>query len=209
VPAGAILLADYLHQQLEQQTRIAKWLAILHALVAIAPIIPAALITYLVTEHRLPTGRPLWIAVAIALVLSIGIALTLMGRLQWRMLRFLTLIPVVLSVAAVLKLGTVSMDQKLSTRPLANKLASVETHKLPLAICGASREVEYGLAFYRDQVITRYETGGVPKEEHLLVAASSWKPNVTEWTSGRRVTFLGHFAPQNLDYYWVAAAAKR
>ena len=122
------------------------------------------------------------------------------------MLRFVTLIPVVLAVAAILKLGTAAIDHKLSTRPLANELASVETQKLPVAVCGVSREVEFGLAFYRDQIIARYETGGVPSEEHLLVAAPSWKPNVTEWTKGRRVTLLGHHAPHDLDYYWVAAS---
>jgi 4-amino-4-deoxy-L-arabinose transferase-like glycosyltransferase len=206
VPAGAILLADYLRQQLESQTPMPKWLAALHALVACAPIVPAALIGYIVSEHRLPGGRSMWIAVVLALVLFVAIALTLVGRSQWRMLRFLTLIPVVLAVAAVLKLGTVAIDQELSTRPLANELASVETHKLPIAVCGASREVEYGLAFYRDQIVSRYESGSVPATEHLLVVAPAWKSNVDELTSGRRVTFLGHYAPQNLDYYWVAAA---
>jgi len=39
-----------------------------------------------------------------------------------------------------------------------------------------------------------------------VVAAPEWKSNVVEWTSGRRVSFLGHYVPQNLDYYWVAAA---
>jgi hypothetical protein len=148
----------------------------------------------------------MWIALAIAFVLAIGIAATLAGRLQWRMLRFITLIPVVLAVAAVLKLGTTAIDQKLSTRPLAFELASLETHKLPLAVCGVSREVEFGLEFYRDQIISRYETGNIPPSEHLLVAAPDWKSNITEWTRGRRVSLLGHYAQQNLDYYWIAAA---
>ncbi len=74
-----------------------------------------------------------------------------------------------------------------------------------VAVCGVPRELEFGLAFYRDQIIYRYESGVIPKEEHLLVASPSWKPNVTEWTKGRRVTTLGHYAPQDLDYYWVAA----
>jgi len=206
VPAGAMLLADYLREQLEQQTPLPKWLAVLHAFVACAPIVPAALIGHIVSEHCLAGGRFTWIALSVALVLSIAIAMTLIGRAQWRMLRFITLIPVVLAVAAVLKVGTVAIDQALSTRPLANELAAVETHKLPIAVCGASREVEYGLAFYRDQLVARYESGNVPAPEHLLVAPPAWKSNVGELTSGRRVTFLGHYAPQNLDYYWVAAA---
>ena len=206
VPAGVVLLSDYLRQQLEQQAALPKWIPLLHALVACAPIVPAALVSYIVTEHRLPAGRPLWIVLAIAFVLASGIAVTLASRLQWRMLRFVTLIPVVLAVAAVLKLGTAAIDQKLSSRPLAMELASVETHKLPLAVCGATRELEYGLAFYRNQSIARYEEGEAPMGEHLLVASPAWKKNVDEQTAGRRVTFLGHYAPQNLDYYWIAAA---
>jgi len=207
VPAAVVLFSDYLRQQLEQQSPLPKWIAIFHALIACAPIVPAALIGYIVTEHRLPAGRPIWIALSIAFVLTIGVAVTLAGRLQWRMLRFVTLIPVVLAVAAVLKLGTTAIDQKLSTRPLATELASMETQKLPVAVCGVSREVEYGLEFYRDQIISRYETGNIPASEHLLVAAPDWKPNVTEWTRGRRVSLLGHYAPQNIDYYWIAAAS--
>ena len=209
VPAGAVLLADYVRLQLERQTPLPKWIAIMHALVACAPIVPAALIGYIVSEHHVSWGRPFWIAFATAVALSVALALTLISRMQWRMLRFVTLIPVVLAVAAVLKLGTVAIDQRLSTRPLANELASMETQKLPLAVCGASREVEYGLAFYRDQTVARYELGNVPASEHLLVAPTAWKRNVDELTAGRRVTFLGHDAPLNLNYYWVAAAVQQ
>jgi len=207
VPAGTVLLADYLREKLEHQTALAKWITSLHALVACAPVVPAILIAYIASEHHLPSGRPIWIATGIALIIAIGIVVTLSGRMQWRMLRFVTLIPVVLAVAAVLKLGAVSIDQTRSTRPLANELASVETHKLPTAVCGVPREVEFGLAFYRDQIIARYESGNVPPSEHLLVAKPSWKSNVTEWTKGRRVTSLGHYSPQDLDYYWVAGAS--
>ena len=209
VPAGAVLLADYVRLQLERQTAVPKWMAMVHALMACAPIVPAALIGYIVSEHRVPWGRPFWIAFAIAIALTVGLALTLISRMQWRMLRFVTLIPVVLAVAAVLKLGTIAIDQRLSVRPLANELASMETQKQPVAVCGVSREVEYGLAFYRDQIVERYESGNVPAGEHLLVMTPAWKRNVDELTAGRRVTFLGHYAPQNLNYYWVAATVQQ
>jgi 4-amino-4-deoxy-L-arabinose transferase-like glycosyltransferase len=207
VPAGAVLLADYLRQRLEEQIPASKWLVVLHGIVACAPIVPAVLVTSIVTEHRPAMGRPLFFALAVALVLCVALILTLLSRAHLRMLRFITLIPVVLSVAAVLKLGTIAIDQKISTRPLAVELANLETHRLPLAVCGASREVEFGLAFYRDQVVSRYEAGNVPRAEHLLVALPSWKPNVDDLTRGRRVSFLGHYAPQNVDYYWVSAVA--
>jgi 4-amino-4-deoxy-L-arabinose transferase-like glycosyltransferase len=205
LPAGAVLLADYLRHHLEHERPVSKFLAAVHALVAAAPIVPAILIAYLVTQRRLPAGRPMIIALAIAFALSIAIAMTLVSRMRLRMLRFVTLIPVVLAVAAVLKLGTTAIDQTLSARPLAAEIAAVETHQLPLAVFGVPREMEYGLTFYRNQTAVRYESGAVPTSEHLLVAPSTWKVNVADKTSGRRVLFLGTYAPQNVDYYWVSA----
>jgi 4-amino-4-deoxy-L-arabinose transferase-like glycosyltransferase len=208
VPAGAVLLADYVRRQVDDEQAISRWTVVLHALVASAPIVPAVLIGSVVSENRFPAGRPMLIAVLVALVVCVAIALTLMSRFRLRMLRFVTLIPVVLSVAAVLKLATTALDRKLSSRPLAMELASVETHRLPLAVYGVPREVEYGLAFYRDQAILRYESGNIPAVEHLLVAPASWMDNVAKTTAGRRVSFLGHFTPQQLDYFWVSAAPR-
>ena len=209
VPAGAVLLAEYLRRDLESEEPVSKWLAVLHALVAVAPIVPALLIAYAVSEHRLPAGRPMLLAVGIAFVLCAAIALTLASRLRLRMMRFVTLIPVVLAVAAVLKLGSTAIDQTLSARPLAVELAGIEMHKLPIAVCGVSRELEYGLAFYRNQVIVRCEFGPIPVEEHLLLAPATWKSEVTRQTAGRRVSFLGHYAAQDVDYYWVAAVGAK
>jgi hypothetical protein len=179
---------------------------LLHALLAGACIVPALLVGYLATQHRLPGGQSMLGALAFGLVLAAGIAFTLFSRAGLRMLRFVTLIPVVLAVAAVLKLGSVSLDQTLSTRPLVHEIAGVETHSLPLAVYGVRREIEYGLAFYRNQVIVRYEKDRVPAEEHLLVAPENSQLLVAGQLADRRVLLLGHFAPQHVDYYWVAAA---
>ncbi|HZC24471.1 MAG TPA: glycosyltransferase family 39 protein [Candidatus Binatia bacterium] len=206
IPAGAVLLADYLLQHFEREQTLSRWLTVLHALVASAPIVPSLLVGYIVMKHRLPSGRPLFFALAVAFVVCMGISFTLVSHLRLRMLRFVTLIPAVLAVAAVLKLGITAIDEKLSARPLAIELAGVETHQLPLAVCGTPRELEFGLAFYRNQTIARYELGEVPPSEHLLVAPTAWMDNVAKQTTGRRVTFLGHYAPQAVDYYWVSSA---
>lgn len=205
VPAGAILLASYILLHFEREQSIPKWLAIMHAAIASAPVLPALVVGYLVVKHGLPSGRPLAFAVGITAVLCIAVAATLMSRARLRMLRFVTLIPVVLAVAAVLKMGTTAIDRKLSTRPLAVELAGIETEKLPVAVLGASREVEYGLAFYRNQVVARYESGNIPAGQHLLVAPSTWIDNIEKLTAGRKVSFLGHYTPQKLDYFWVSA----
>jgi 4-amino-4-deoxy-L-arabinose transferase-like glycosyltransferase len=208
VPAGAVLLVQYLRQRLEYSATetAAKWMIVLHAVLASAVLVPALLISRLLNEHRLPAGKPLVIAGIVALVLGAGIALTLLSKLGLRMLRFVTLIPVILTVAAVVKLGSASLDQTLSARPLAQEIVSMETHPLPVAVYGVPREMEYGLTFYRNQLTRRYEWGSVPAEEHLLVVPENWQAEVAKRVAGRRISFLGHFAPQHVDYFWVAAA---
>jgi len=73
-------------------------------------------------------------------------------------------------------------------------------------VSGVSRETEFGLAFYRDQIIDRYGSGPVPVGEHLVVAPEGSQTAIAKLVAGRRVSYLGSFAPQGLDYYWVSAA---
>ncbi len=207
VPAGALILGVYLREREEsKQPAISKWLIVVHALLASAPFVPALLLGYIVAQHRLPAGRPLILALGGAFALVAGIVFTLASRVGPRMLRFVTLIPVLLSVAAVLKIGSTALDQTLSARPVAREIASIETHPFPLAVYGVPRELEYGLTFYRNQETMRYEWGSVPADEHLLIAPENRQSEVAKITTGRRVSFLGNYAPQHLDYYWISAA---
>jgi len=207
LPAGALLLADDLRQRLQQgSAKPAKWLVVVHALVAAAPIVPALLIAYWITQHRFPAGRPLWVALAVALILSAGIALTLVRQAGLAMLRFVTLIPLVLTVGAALRLGSTALDLNLSARPLALEIGRMEMHPLPLAVSHVSRELEYGLTFYRNQLTFNYDFGKVPPGEHLLVAPENSQSEIEKLVPDRRVSYLGHYAPQRLDYFWVSAA---
>jgi 4-amino-4-deoxy-L-arabinose transferase-like glycosyltransferase len=208
IPAGALLLTSYLRQHLEQgeSEPAAKGLSVLHGLLAAIPIVPALLIAYLITQHRLPGGQPMLVALATAFVLCAGIALTLVRRNGLRMLRFVTLIPVVLTVGAVLKLGSVDLDQTASARPLALEIAGTETHPMRLAVYHVRRELEYGLTFYRNQLTFNYDWGSVPQEEHLLVAPENSQVDIVKRVPGRRVVRLGNYPAQHVDYYWIAAA---
>lgn len=207
LPAAALLVVEYLGEHLKKdEAQLPPWLAILHALAAAAPIVPALLIAYLVTQHRLPRGQPMLVALAIAFVLCAGIALTLVRKSGLCMLRFVTLIPVVLTVGAVLKLGSQAIDQTLSARPLAQEIANIETHPLLLAVYHVPRELEYGLTFYRDHLTFNYDWGRVPQQEHLVVAPENSQVAIAALVVGRRVSYLGHYAPRHVDYYWVAAA---
>jgi hypothetical protein len=126
-----------------------------------------------------------------------------------RALRFVTLVPVVLAVAAILRIGAPALDAKLSARPLAAEIKRMENRPIPLAVFKAPRETEYGLAFYQNQVIARYELGQVPSTEHIVVAPSGSQTEVAKRVVGRRVSYLGTLVAQNLDYYWVSADLPR
>jgi 4-amino-4-deoxy-L-arabinose transferase-like glycosyltransferase len=206
IPAGALLLVGYLRQSFEQPEaeRPATWLVVMHALVAAAPVVPALLIAYLITQHQLPGGQPMLVALVVGFVLCGGIALTLVRETGLRMLRFVTVIPVLLVVGIILRLGSVDLDQTYSARPLAREIARMETHPLPLAVYHVRRELEYGLTFYRNRLTFNYAWGSVPQEEHLLVAPENSQVEIAKLVAGRRVSHLGHFAAQRVDYYWVA-----
>lgn len=206
LPAGTLLVAEYLRRHIDDEGRLPLWLAVLHGAVAAAPVIPALMIVYLITQHRLPWGKGTEIAIVVALILAGGIVITLRGRLGLRMLRFVTLIPVVVAVGALLKIGAFQADESLSARPLAKQLAQMETKPMPVAVFGTRRETEFGLAFYRNQDIPRYETGSVPVDEHIVVAPSGSRDAIAAMVPQRRVSYLGTFQAQNLDYYWVAGA---
>jgi 4-amino-4-deoxy-L-arabinose transferase-like glycosyltransferase len=208
VPGAALLVTEHLRLKLESgNSRPTTWLAALHALCAAAPVVPGLLIAYLVRQHRLPGGRPMFLALASAFVLCAGIALTLVRENGLRMLRFITLVPVILTVGAVLKLGSTAIDETLSARPLANEIAAIEMRPLPLAVYHVPRELEYGLTFYRNQLTFNYDWGRVPAEEHLLVAPENSQVEIAKLVAGRRVSYLGHYAPQHVDYFWIAAQA--
>jgi 4-amino-4-deoxy-L-arabinose transferase-like glycosyltransferase len=209
LPAGTLLLAEYVRRRGTDGESPSIFLTVLHSMVAASIIIPALMIQHIVMQHRFLWSKEGAISFALAAVLAIGIAVTLRSKLGLGALRFVTLVPVLLAVWALLGLGALALDSTLSARPLANEISHLETKPLPLAVSGVSRQTEYGLAFYRNQIIDRYESGQLPAGEHLLVAPEGTQTAIAKQLPGRRVSYLGSFAPQGLDYYWVAGRNSR
>lgn len=207
IPAAPLLLAEYLRRHVADDEPPSPWVAAMHGVVAASPVVPALMIQYLLLEHRLPSGKGTVIASVIALLLAVGIAVTLTSRLGLRLLRFVTLMPVVIVVATLLKIGVPQIEAVLSARPIAGQLSTMETTPYSLAVFGVARETEYGLAFYRNQRISRYERHEIPWDEHLLVAPVGSLEAIQRTVEGRRVSFLGTYAPQALDYYWVGKSS--
>nr|MBA3914802.1 glycosyltransferase family 39 protein [Terriglobales bacterium] len=205
LPAGTILLAEYLRRRVSENKQLPLSLIICHSLVAAAPLFPALMLQYIVLQHRIPWTTPAWISLAITSILAIGMAVTL--RMQGlRVLRFVTLVAVVLTVAAILRIGAPALDAQLSARPVADDLAHTEGTPKAIAVFHVSRELEYGLAFYRNRPVSRFENRQVPSGETLLVSAEGGQPQFSKVLPGRRISHLGSYAPQHLEYFWIAAA---
>ena len=205
LPAGTLLLAEYVRRRTSAGERTSAALVVMHSVLAAALIVPALMMQQVVMQHRLSWGQGTAISLVLAVALAIGIVLTLRSKIGLGALRFVTLVPVVLVVTAVLRLGAPALDSTLSARPLSNEIGHLGASPLPLAVAQVSRQTEYGLAFYRNQVIYRYELGQIPGGEHLLVAPEGSLQAIGKQVVGRRISRLGSFAPQGLDYYWVSA----
>jgi 4-amino-4-deoxy-L-arabinose transferase-like glycosyltransferase len=205
IPAGALLSAEYIRRHAADEDDPPRWLYVAHAVVAALPLVPALMLQYIVSQHRVPWGTGLMVASAVALVVALGMAVTLIRGLGLRLLRFVTLVPAVLVVAAVLRIGGPALDASFSARPIAKEISSMETKPLPMAVFDVSRETDFGLAFYRNQVMAHYEWGQIPASEHLLVAREGMRPEVEKMAAGRRVSALGNFPAQHLEYFWVSA----
>ncbi len=209
IPAGTLLLAQYVRRHVTGEVRPPAFATILHSILAALPVIPAIALPYLLVFHRLAWNRLTAAGVLISALLAAGIMATVLGSWGLRMLRFVTLVPVVLSVAAILRIGAPTLDQTLTARPLAHEIASVEAGYLQAAVFHVPRQTEYGLAFYRNQHILSYDRGEIPLQAHLLVATAGEQAHLPASVRNRRFSLLGVFPPQHLEYYWVSAAEAR
>jgi 4-amino-4-deoxy-L-arabinose transferase-like glycosyltransferase len=202
IPACAILVATNIRRRVSMEQSISTWLMVAHSVIAAA--IPVLIVRQLFSMQGVPASRTvLVVLLAVGVTLALAIIFTLRSRLGLRMLRFVTLVPVLLAVGAILKMGGPVIDGSQSVRPLTTVLGAMETQRLPIAVFGVPRQVEYGLGFYRNQVVSRYERGEVPETEHLLIAPSVPAKNVRDFVGERRVSHLASFERQHLECYWV------
>jgi 4-amino-4-deoxy-L-arabinose transferase-like glycosyltransferase len=103
------------------------------------------------------------------------------------------------------------LDRSYSSRPLADRLAGLAPPDETVAVFRVRRDVEYGLAFYRNHQVVNYEETGVPDEEHLLVARTTGRRGADlhtqdalgEYLEGRQYEPLFTWPEQGLEVYLV------
>ena len=103
------------------------------------------------------------------------------------------------------------LDRSYSARPLAYRLGGLAPADETVAVFRVRRDVEYGLAFYRNHQVVNYEETGVPDEEHLLVARVTGRrgadlhtqDDLGEYLEGRQYEPLFTWPEQGLEIYLV------
>ncbi len=203
IPAGTILLADFIRRREQAAEKPASWLALLHALLSAAILVASFIVPFKLLKLTLPRNV---ILVAFALGLTAILSLWLSLRNQgYRVLRFITLVPVVIVFSLLLRGTAPIIDALQSARPVQSAIASLG--EVPtVATYDVPREVEYGLAFYRNQPIPSYERNEIPANDHLVVAASGSQTELEYRLPRRSITRVGGFAWQHLDFYLVSGS---
>src|SRR5581483_139169 len=131
VPACAMLLAAYLQRLAVAGKRPQTAWPVVPAPMAAGVMGPALLVAYIVLGQG-ATGQALGIAIVVSAAMFAAILITLAQR-GVRVLRFITLVPVILGVGFILQRGATYLDRTQSARPVAQELAAMETTTLPVA----------------------------------------------------------------------------
>ena len=202
MPAGTILLANFIQRREQEGDKPALWMVILHAVLA-AALLVAALIVPFKLLHLEISKSTLAVAIALAVTALAALTLTFFNH-GYRVLRFITLVPVVIAFTLVLKGTAPIIDALQSARTVEAALQRVASGRPETAVYDVPRSVEYGLGFYRNQPILSYERNEIPTGAHVVVAAAGSKTELQYRLGQREVIRLGGWSPQHLDFYFVA-----
>jgi len=213
IPAWTILAAGYLQQLREGAHKINFAVLAGHAALVGLSVAAALLSPYAIVQKQFhPPLSALLVAAAFAGVFFIVIMYSVRRR-GVGTLRFVTTAAVILSLAYLLRVVAPATDAVLSARPLARYIGQMQNAPDQVAIYNLPRGIQYGLAFYRNQRVPRYDgnldgPGEVPAGEHLLLmgGASANTIVLPSQLSGREFTIVGRFAPQDLLMIRVAAS---
>ena len=201
IPPLTILTGDYLYRS--RSTGLATWLCWSHAtLCAFMVFVLTLAPQHMKYETLVPSAGWLTIAAAAALVSGLLIALGT-KRLGIAQTRNFTLIPVCLLLVFLLGVHGRDLDLNYSARPLAREIEQQAPHTPTVALLHVKRDIDYGLAFYRNQPSAHYDDPdeGVPEGEHVLVTRSNNQELLDRYLAGRVYEPLFLYDTQGLAVY--------
>ena len=225
IPPITILTGDYLYRR--RGPGLNRWELAGHAALSGIMTMFALLLPWFVVHGPvLPPGRPL----AVAFISAAGAALLIVivvkgfGVARLRLATTGVLVVMVLFLYGVgpffgipamasTKRVIYLLDRSYSARPLANRLLNYAPGNETVAVFRVRRDMEYGLAFYRNHEVVNYEENGVPDEQHLLVARVTGRNGadlhtsaaLEEYLEGRHYEMLFTWPEQGLEVYLVGA----
>jgi 4-amino-4-deoxy-L-arabinose transferase-like glycosyltransferase len=206
VPPLTILTADYLNRI--RRDGMPAWLLGAHAtLCALLVFVLVLAPQHMKYETLVPSTG--WLAVAIASAAGMGALVWLIIR-RWGIAqtRNATLIPVLASLVFLLGFHGKDLDLNYSARPLAAQMARLAPEIKLVAVQDIKRDMDYGLAFYRNEPLIHYSTDGVPKQQHLLVIRTNDTEGLNRWLAGRVYEPLFLYDSQGLEVYRVYAQSE-
>ena len=205
IPPLTILTGDYLHRI--RRNGLNPWLLWLHA--ALSAILVFVLVLapqHMKYETLVPSVGWLIVAGTAAVLTAIGVV-SAIRRFGIEQVRNITLIPVVVILIFLLGFHGRELDLNYSARPLAQAIALHAPGTRTVALQGVKRDMDYGLAFYRNQALVHYDHDGVPAEEHILVIRTSAQSDLHRFLEGRIYEPLFLYDTQGLAVYKVYAKA--
>jgi 4-amino-4-deoxy-L-arabinose transferase-like glycosyltransferase len=206
IPAGTILLANFVWRREQEGAKPSEWMGLLHALVSAAMLVAVFIITFRLAKHELTKANVVVIA-ALAILCLFSLWLTL-HNYGYRVLRLVTLVPVVLAFAYTLRSTSGWINLLQSARPVEAAIHQSVLGPIPvIAVYDVPPGVRYGLAFYGNRPIASYEQNEIPPFGHVVVAAAGTQKELEYRLPGRSVTKVGDYPLQHLDFYVVSGKA--
>ena len=225
IPPITILTGDYLFRR--RQPGLNFWILLGHAALCGVMTLFALLLPWFVSHGPdMPPTRALTVALCAALGAALLILVVVKGFGVARLRLATTGVLIVLvfflygvgPFFGIPPLGATKrvirlLDRSYSARPLAVRLALLAPANETVAVFRVRRDMEYGLAFYRNHEVVNYEETGVPDEEHLLVARVSGRRGVDlhtpaalqEYLEGRHYEEILSWPEQGLEVYLVGS----
>ena len=205
IPPLTILTGDYLYRT--RRTGLKSWLIWSHGVICAIMVF----VLVLAPQHmKYDTLVPptIWLVIAglsaISTLLLVVAAIRRFGNTQ---IRNVTLIPLFAILIFLLGFHGQDLDLNYSARPLAREIAKEAPEEKIVALVGVRRDIEYGLAFYRNQPMLHYDNPheGVPNAEHILVAPLRDQADLDTYLAGRIYEPLFLYDMQGLEVYKVYA----
>jgi 4-amino-4-deoxy-L-arabinose transferase-like glycosyltransferase len=201
IAPGILLLANYLRERRSRSLQAA--VIAVHGVMVTALIFATLILPAVLQQHRVAWTHAAVMPMSAAVVAGLLVSLALRKQ-GTAVLHAAGIAPAIVGLALVLRFGAPVLDQNLSARPVSRELSRLSTRQLPVAVALVPRELEFGLHFYRNQAIPRYELGQAPAGEHLVVARQGSQKAIAENLPRRRVVYLGSFPAQKLEMFYVS-----